>query len=58
MMSLEDIMAALADRNLSVVAKNTGISYGTLHAIKTGTANPTAKTMQKLDAYLRAVCKL
>jgi hypothetical protein len=49
--------AELEDRNLVAVAAKTGISYGTLLAIRAGTANPTERTLSALDAYLRAVCR-
>jgi hypothetical protein len=57
MMSLDEMKAELEDRNLVAVAAKTGISYGTLLAIRAGTANPTERTLSALDAYLRAVCR-
>ena len=54
MMTLEQIQQALHDRRLTVVAQETGISYGTLLAIRSGAqGNPTLRTMTQLDAYLR-----
>jgi len=54
MMTIEQIKLALRDRRLSVVAKNTGISYGTLLAIRDNPdANPGIRILQVLDSYLR-----
>jgi hypothetical protein len=53
MMSIEQIKTALADRRLLVVAKNTGISYGTLLTIRDSPeANPSLKIMLSLEKYL------
>jgi len=56
-MTVEQIRQALADRRLSVVAEQTGISYGTLYNIREGkNDNPGAKIMQQLAAYLEGTC--
>jgi DNA-binding phage protein len=54
-MTLEQIIKALADRRLSVVAKGTGLTRETLRRIRDGhSANPTYDTMQRLIAYFEA----
>lgn len=53
MMTIEQIKKALADRRLIVVAKSTGISYGTLLTIRDNPeTNPSLKTMLLLEKYL------
>ena len=53
MMTIDEIRAGLYDRRLIVIAEKTGISYGTLLAIRDNRdANPSLKTMQVLSAYL------
>ena len=52
-MTIEQIRRALADRRLIVVAKSTGISYGTLLTIRDNPeANPSLKSMLLLEEYL------
>lgn len=53
MMTLEEIRAALGDRILVRVARNTGISRGTLWAIREGRMdNPNYETIKTLSDYL------
>lgn len=53
-MTLDEIRAALSDRNVLVVAKRTGLGYQTVRKIKTDPkANPTWAVMQKLAEYIR-----
>lgn len=53
MMTLEQIRAALKDRNLSAVARGTGLDYGSVYAIATQkTTNPSYKTVAALSSYL------
>ena len=48
------IKEKLADRNLSVVARNCKLSYGTVFGISTGkNENPSYKTVMVLLKYLR-----
>ena len=56
MFSLEQIRAALDDRNVEKVAKNTGIHGVTIRAIRNGTnTNPTYNTLKSLSDYLSGV---
>ncbi len=53
-MKLEQIQKALRDRRLIVVAEATGISYGTLLAIRDNPdANPMVKTLKVIEDYLK-----
>ena len=53
-MKLEQIQKALRDRRLIVVAEATGISYGTLLAIRDNPdANPGVKTLKIIEDYLK-----
>lgn len=55
MLSLEQIVIRLSDRNLRRVADRTGIGYSNLHAIATGrNTNPTYNVLKKLSDYLEA----
>lgn len=50
---LEKIKLALADRNLSKVAAQTGLHENTVRAIASGkNTNPTLETVEKLLSYL------
>ena len=52
-MTLEQILMALQDRRLSVIAKATGLSVQTLRRFRDGKAmRPAHDTMQRLTAYL------
>lgn len=54
---LERLKEALSDRNLSEIARRTGVSRATLHRITHGTANPTMATIEALNAYLVQSCE-
>lgn len=52
--TLEAVKWGLRDRNLSQVARVTGISRQSVWSIANGlTANPSHKTVERLAAYLR-----
>lgn len=52
MLTLEEIKKYLSDRNYTVVAEATGISYNTIRVIaRDESANPTYKVMEKLSNY-------
>lgn len=52
-MTLDQIRAALQDRNLSAVARATGVAYNTLYAIaRRPDVNPSYRTVATLSAYL------
>jgi DNA-binding phage protein len=55
-MTLEQIRAALADRNITAVAKATGINAHTLYRILRGTTDPHAATLRVLGDYLGGGC--
>lgn len=53
-MTLQEIIDALKDRNLSVVAERVGVHHNTLVAIKNGQVkSPNPRTLAALAAYLR-----
>lgn len=53
-MKLDQVKKALKDRRLIVVAEATGISYGTLLAIRDNPeANPGVKTLAIIEEYLK-----
>lgn len=53
-MNLDQIKKALKDRRLTVIAEATGISYGTLLAIRDNPgANPGVKTLKVIEDYLK-----
>jgi hypothetical protein len=53
-MKLDQIRKALSDRRLLVVAEATGISYGTLLAIRDNPdANPGVRTLAAIEDYLK-----
>lgn len=53
MKNLDEIKKKLLDKNLTVVAKKTGISAVTLRAIRNGkNKNPSYETIYKLETYL------
>ncbi len=54
MLTVDEIRAALGDRNLREVARRLDIHPNTLTRIKNG-AQPSYDTAQKLSAYLRGV---
>ena len=52
-MTLEQIKAALSDRNLTEVARRTGLSYPTVYGIAKGANNnPAYHSVKKLAQYL------
>ena len=51
-LSLNRMREMLEDRNISSVARNTGINIVTLSRIKNGTTDPKYSTMEKLSNYL------
>lgn len=53
MLTIEQIRQYLHDRNLSIVAKESGINYQTIRVIKRDeNANPHYRTLEKLSNYL------
>lgn len=53
MMTIEQIRAALSDRNIKSVCRATGLSYPTVLGIKSGKSdNPQYHTVAKLAEYL------
>lgn len=53
MPELDEIRIELGDRNLSEVARRTGIHWNTLYSIYNGrNQNPTPATIEKLARYL------
>ena len=53
-MTIDEIIAALKDRNLKVVSERTGIHHNSLVALKNGAVqNPHQRTIELLTAYLR-----
>ena len=56
MIELEDIRKKLSDRNLRVVAKRSGVNYGTVWRIANGTnTNPSFEAVMKIHKYLAEV---
>jgi predicted transcriptional regulator len=49
--TIDEIRAALSDRDLSVVSGRTGVSYSTLYRVRRG-AQINYKTLIKLSRYL------
>lgn len=55
MLSIERIKAMLKDRNISYVAKATGLSYNTIKDIRDGKAtDPRHSTVNTLSDYLES----
>lgn len=53
-MSLDQIIAALQDRNLREVERKSGVPYHTLSRIRNGhTKRPDYETVRKLAEYLK-----
>lgn len=53
MIKLEDIREKLSDRNLRVVAKRSGVNYGTVWRIANGiNKNPSFWAVMKIHKYL------
>jgi len=55
MMTLDQILRSLDDRNLSVVADRLGLSRMTLYRITSGKMKPRYDTLQKLSDYLEGI---
>lgn len=56
-MTLEEIRAALGDRNLERVSEATGVHRTTLSAIRSGrNRNPAWRTLRTLAEYLAPAC--
>lgn len=54
MLSLDEIVEKLKDRNLRIVANRIGISYMTVYNIaKQNNTNPSHTTLTKLSDYLK-----
>ena len=52
-MKLDKMVNKMQHRNLTAIHRYTGISFNTLHLIKTGvTKNPHVKTVEKIIDYL------
>lgn len=52
MMTIEQIRAALADKNVQKVSKNTGLSPALIYRIKHGFDNPGVRSVKILSDYL------
>ena len=54
MLSLEEIMELLHDRNLNMVARKTGLAYDTVWRVAKGKAKePSYYTIKKLSEYFQ-----
>lgn len=53
MMTIDDIRESLEDRNLSEVARKTGLSNNTLYKFMDRNSRPFHDTVVKLAAYVR-----
>ena len=52
MLTIEEIIERLKDRNVKVISSRTGISYHTILNIQKGkNVNPTLATIKKLTSY-------
>lgn len=58
MLTIEQMRARLADRNLKTVADNIGVHEQTIYRIVNGTTKPSYETLAKLSDYLEATCRL
>ena len=52
MRTIEQVRAALKDRNLSAVAKESDVAYGTILNVVNGKGRVLAETVEKLSDYL------
>lgn len=52
MLTLEDVVVKLKDRNLAKVAYLSGLSYGSVLRASKGSENLKYETMRKLSEYL------
>jgi DNA-binding phage protein len=55
-LTLEQVRAALSDRNLKTVAERTGLAADTLYRIMHGHGEPTHATLVVLSIYLDGGC--
>lgn len=54
-MTIKQIIAALQDRNLKEVSRQTKIGYATLSRLRNGhSQNPSYETITKLSEYLKS----
>ena len=52
MLDIDEIKSRLKDRNLSEVARRTGVSYGTLYNFTRDVKSPLYSTVKALSDYL------
>lgn len=58
MLTLEQIVEKLEDRNIRIIAERTGVSYHTVLNIQNGkNTNPTVTTLRAISDYLEGVKK-
>lgn len=57
MMTIEEIRAALADRNLAVVARESGAGYNAIVRMVNGQSEPNYSTVAAVANYLREQAK-
>ena len=58
MLTIEQVRARLADRNLRTVAEKVAVHPHTLYRIANGDTQPTYETLRKLSEYLEATCRI
>lgn len=58
MLTLEQIIKRLADRNLHKVAEGADIHRQTLYRIASGQTQPSYETLRKLSDYLEDSCRI
>lgn len=54
MLTISEIRALLADRNLSEVSRRSGVSYPIIYKLATGRAKPSYEAAKALVEYLQA----
>jgi transcriptional regulator with XRE-family HTH domain len=52
MLTRDQLAAALGDRNIQEVARQTGVHFNTLHKIKAGRVTPSKQVATRLSQYL------
>jgi predicted transcriptional regulator len=52
MISIEELRAALADRNILAVARETGIHSNVIYRLRAGISNPRYETFRRLVDYI------
>ena len=58
MLNIQEIKEKLQDRRPNIVCSATGLSYGTIQAIRDGkNTNPTLNVVKSLSDYLEGVVK-